>query len=173
MQRQPKTNFMLVTRESALMTQTTYGLGRAARVARGRGSRIADFAWGRGARGAVRRPPATLPTLTITMIIGFLHRFIEQIDFKSISYIYIYVYIYIYIFIYSYIHIFIYTGRRPSKRRVSCPRGGTAGIRPFSRQATPAPASKPYHGLIEAEPAPALPDISQTVFPAVIDAEKY
>ena len=37
--------------------------GREARVARGRGSRVADFAWSRGARGAGRRPPATLPFL--------------------------------------------------------------------------------------------------------------
>ena len=40
-----------------------FGPGRAARLARGRGSRVADFARGRGARGAGRRPPATLPTL--------------------------------------------------------------------------------------------------------------
>ena len=32
-------------------------------VARVRGSRVADFAWGRGSRGAGRRSPATLPTL--------------------------------------------------------------------------------------------------------------
>ena len=39
------------------------GPGREARVVRGRGSRVADFARGRGSRGAGRRPPATLPTL--------------------------------------------------------------------------------------------------------------
>ena len=37
------------------------GTGRAARVARGRGSRVPDFDRGRGSRGAGRRPPATLP----------------------------------------------------------------------------------------------------------------
>ena len=41
------------------------GPGREARVARGRGSRVADFARGRGSRGAGRRPPATLPTLVL------------------------------------------------------------------------------------------------------------
>ena len=40
------------------------GPDREARVARGHGPRIADFARGRGSRGAGRRPPATLPTLT-------------------------------------------------------------------------------------------------------------
>ena len=34
-----------------------------ARVARGRGSRVADFAQGSGSQGAGRRHPATLPTL--------------------------------------------------------------------------------------------------------------
>ena len=40
------------------------GPDREARVARVRGSRVADFARGRGSRGAGRRPPATLPTLS-------------------------------------------------------------------------------------------------------------
>ena len=43
------------------------GPDREARVARGHGPRIADFARGRGSRGAGRRPPATLPTLTGTV----------------------------------------------------------------------------------------------------------
>ena len=42
------------------------GPGREARVDRGRGSRVADFARGRRSRGAGRRPPATLPTLVKT-----------------------------------------------------------------------------------------------------------
>ena len=39
------------------------GSARRPRIARGRGLRVADFARGRGPRGAGRRFPATLPTL--------------------------------------------------------------------------------------------------------------
>ena len=60
---------MLVTRESAMMTQTIYvrrcDPGRAGRPVslRVAGRSAADFTRGRGSRGAGRRPPTTLPTL--------------------------------------------------------------------------------------------------------------
>ena len=69
MQSQPITNFMIVTRESALMAETIYvkrcdpgGAGRPGLLGvAGRGSLISPDVAGRGSR--VGDPPATLPTL--------------------------------------------------------------------------------------------------------------
>ena len=64
--RRPITSFMLVSRESAVRKCSVTAGGcdpDKARVARGRGSRVADFGRGRGSRVAGLRHSATPPTL--------------------------------------------------------------------------------------------------------------
>ena len=58
--------------------------------------------------------PTNKTAFGLSGIIGFLHRFIEQIGLKSISYIYIYIYIYIHIYIFIYIYSYIRGGAHPS-----------------------------------------------------------